>query len=95
MKSKNRQKIEEAHRAQVKYYLWTLEQNGITGARGILEYPKQRHTEGVELTDEDRLKIPDWIADIDRIVENDNCPKVIDKPVCKNCSYHDFCYASE
>ena len=88
-------KIEAAHRAQVKYYLWVLEQNGIAGARGVLEYPKQRHTEGVELTDNDRLSIPDWIATIDRLVDADECPKVIDKPVCKNCSYYDFCYADE
>ena len=88
-------KIESAHRAQVKYYLWVLEQNGIAGARGVLEYPKQRHTEGVELTDNDRLSIPDWIATIDRLVDADECPKVIDKPVCKNCSYYDFCYADE
>ena len=88
-------KIEHAHRAQVKYYLWILEQNGITGAKGILEYPKQRHTEGVELTDADRIAIPDWITAIDRIVETDTCPDVIDKPICKNCSYYDFCYADE
>lgn len=88
-------RIEAAHRAQVKYYLWVLEQNGIEGAKGILEYPKQRHTEGVELTDEDKVLIPKWIADIDRLVEADDCPKVLDMPVCKNCAYHDFCYADE
>ena len=92
---KKSSKIEEAHRAQVKYYLWVLEQNGITGARGILEYPKQRHTEGVELTDADRLLIPDWIAAIDRLVDSNSCPKVIDKPLCKNCSYYEFCYTDE
>ena len=88
-------KIEEAHRAQVKYYLWILEQNGIEGATGILEYPKQRHTEGVELTEEDRVLIPQWIDAITKIVENEQCPKVINKPVCKNCSYFDFCYADD
>jgi CRISPR-associated exonuclease Cas4 len=87
-------KIENAHRAQVKYYLWILEQNGITGAKGILEYPKQRHTEGVELTDEDRRQIPDWITAIDRLIENEVCPKVIDKPVCKNCAYFEYCYGT-
>ena len=92
---KKSSKIEEAHRAQVKYYLWVLENNGITGARGILEYPKQRHTEGVELTDEDRVLIPKWLAEVSKIIENETCPKVINKPVCKNCSYYEFCYADE
>ena len=44
---KKSDRMEGAHVAQVKYYLWILEQNGITGAKGILEYPKLRHTEGV------------------------------------------------
>ena len=92
---KKSDKIEVAHRAQVKYYLWVLERNGIEGATGILEYPKQRHTEKVELTDEDRVKIPEWIAEIERIIASDNCPKVINKPICKTCSYCDFCYADE
>ena len=92
---KKSSKIEEAHRAQVKYYLWVLENNGIAGARGILEYPKQRHTEGVELTDEDRVLIPKWLTEVSKIIEAETCPKVINKPVCKNCSYYEFCYADE
>jgi CRISPR-associated exonuclease Cas4 len=88
-------KIEDAHRAQVKYYLWILERNGIEGATGILEYPKQRHTEGVTLEIEDRGLIEGWLEDIRQIVEKEVCPKVIDKPVCKNCSYYEFCYADE
>ena len=92
---KKSNKIEAAHRAQVKYYLHVLERNGITGVKGILEYPKQRHIEVVELSDDDRVLIPIWEAEIKRIVENDACPKVINKPVCKNCSYHDFCYVAE
>ena len=92
---KKSDKLAEAYRAQVKYYLWILEKNGIEGATGLIEYPKQRHTEGVELTDEDRTLIPKWIAEIGKIVESEICPKVINKPVCKNCSYYEFCYADE
>ena len=92
---KKSDKLADAYRAQVKYYLWILEKNGIEGATGLIEYPKQRHTEGVELTDEDRTLIPKWIAEIGKIIENETCPKVINKPVCKNCSYFEFCYADE
>lgn len=87
--------IEEAHRAQVKYYLWVLEKSGIMGATGVLEYPKQRHTEGVELGVEDRELIEKWVKDIQIIIKKDTCPKTINKPMCKNCSYFDFCYADE
>jgi CRISPR-associated exonuclease Cas4 len=92
---KKSSKIEEAHRAQLKYYLFILEKNGIKGVKGILEYPKQRHTEGVELETEDRGLIEKWINDINRVIALATCPKVIDKPVCKNCSYNDFCYVGE
>ena len=92
---KKSDRLAHAYVAQVKFYIWLLEQEGITGAKGILEYPKQRCTEGVELTDEDRALIPNWIADIQNIIENEVCPKVIDKPVCKNCAYCEFCYAGE
>ena len=88
-------KIEDAHRAQVKYYLWILERNGVEGVKGILEYPKQRHTEGVELGSDDRELIMKWVKDIQTIIDAETCPKVINKPVCKNCSYCDFCYADE
>ena len=74
-----------------KYTFLTVKQE----KRGILEYPKQRHTEGVELTDEDRTMIPKWLAEVSKIIENETCPKVINKPVCKNCSYYEFCYADE
>ena len=92
---KKSNRIDSAHRAQVKFYLYVLERNGVEGVRGVLEYPKLRHTEGVELGAEDRGLIESWVEDIFRIVENEVCPKVIDKPVCKNCAYCEFCYAGE
>ena len=92
---KKSSKIEEAHRAQVKYYLWVLARNGIEGATGILEYPKQRHTEGVALSPKDSTDIETWIEAIQRIISDAQCPKVIDKPMCKQCSYCDFCYTDE
>jgi CRISPR-associated exonuclease Cas4 len=90
---KKSSKMEKAHEAQVKYYLWKLEQHGIEGATGILEYPKQRHTQVVLLTDDDRKAIPEWETKIVQFIENQQVPKIINKPICKNCSYYDFCYA--
>jgi len=90
---KKSDKAEQAHRAQVKYYLWLLEQEGILGATGVLEYPKQRKREEVELTDEDRQRIPQWIVHIERIINSNHCPPTINKPICKRCSYYEFCYS--
>ncbi len=92
---KKSDKMEEAHIAQVKYYLYILERNGIEGATGLLEYPKLRQTEQVFLTDEDREQIPVWQAAVEEIVEREECPPTINKKICKSCSYQEFCYVEE
>jgi CRISPR-associated exonuclease Cas4 len=92
--TKKSDKVEAAHEAQVKYYLWKLEQNGIEGATGIIEYPKQRHTTHIAaLTDADRKEIMTWEREITQIVEREQVPPVIKAKICKTCSYFEFCYA--
>lgn len=90
---KKSDKMEQAHLAQVKYYLYILEQNGIEGATGLLEYPKLKKTERVTLTDEDRADIPRWQAEIRALLACDTCPPRLNKPRCKSCSYYDWCYS--
>jgi CRISPR-associated exonuclease Cas4 len=86
-------KLEHVHVAQVKYYLHELEKNGIEGITGILEYPEQRKRTIVELTDEDReVIIPGWMTGVEAIVTAKECPPLIEKPYCKKCAFHDFCY---
>jgi CRISPR-associated exonuclease Cas4 len=90
---KKSDKIDEAHVWQLKYYIYVLEQNQISGVTGLLEYPKLRKTEEVLLTDDDRKRIVDMKEQIAQLIESDKCPETINKPRCKNCSYYDFCYA--
>jgi CRISPR-associated exonuclease Cas4 len=92
---KKSDKIEEAHEWQLKYYIYVLEQNGIDGVTGILEYPTMRQTNKVILTDIDRKRIQEIEKDICSIIESENCPTVIDSKICKQCSYYEFCYVSE
>ncbi len=89
---KKSDKMEPAHEAQVKYYLYKLKLYGIEGATGILEYPTQRHTVLITLTDDDVVTIQKWEAEITEIITKEEMPSVIDKPVCKRCSYFEFCY---
>jgi CRISPR-associated exonuclease Cas4 len=93
--TKKSNRAEAAHIAQVKYYIMVLERNGIGGVEGIIEYPTQRKTTRVVLTDADRADIVRWESDIARVVAQETCPKVTNKPICKNCSYFDFCYMNE
>ncbi|MCU0430981.1 MAG: CRISPR-associated protein Cas4 [Cytophagaceae bacterium] len=86
---------EVAHVWQVKYYLWLLEQQGVQGVTGILEYPKLRTREEVFITDHDRHEILILLKRIEEIIESENIPERISKNKCKNCSYYDFCWVEE
>ncbi len=89
---KKSDKMEAAHEAQVKYYLYKLKQHGVEGMTGVLEYPTLRHTSQIMLTDDDVQSIQKWEGDIMEIISREEMPGVIDKPVCKRCSYFEFCY---
>lgn len=91
---KKTDKIEEAHTWQLKYYIYILEKNGIPNVSGILEYPAIRHTAKVQLNENDKTEILKIIIEINNITQN-QCPSAIQHKICKSCSYHDFCYASE
>ncbi|MCI1778567.1 MAG: CRISPR-associated protein Cas4 [Bacteroidales bacterium] len=92
---KKSDKMEPAHEWQLKYYMYVFEKNGISGIKGILEYPVLRKTEPVELTDADRAKISNMEKEIVRIISSDACPPRIKRSFCRSCSYYDFCYSEE
>lgn len=92
---KKSSKLQMSHIWQVRYYIYILEQAGIEGVTGILEYPKERKTEEVLLSELDREYLMELIVKIEKLIQYDQCPPLINKPKCKNCSYYDFCYANE
>lgn len=92
---KKSDKIEVAHEWQLKYYIYVLERQGIEGVTGLLEYPTMRHTAKVELTVADRQYIIRIEKEIEALIKTDDCPPAINSKICNNCSYYEFCYASE
>lgn len=92
---KRSDKVEAAHEWQLKYYIYVFERNGIEGCIGILEYPTQRDTKKVTLTDDDRKEIKKMEQEILTLIESDTCPEKKKKSLCRSCSYFDFCYSSE
>lgn len=92
---KKSDKIETAHEWQVKYYIYILEQNGIEGVTGILEYPTLRQTNKIILSDLDRELIEEIKIDIEKIINSDSCPPVIESKICKRCSYYEFCFVGD
>lgn len=87
--------MEMAHEWQVKYYIWLLERNGITGARGLIEYPKLRETKEIHLAAGDAQYLEDTIKHIEVVISREICPEKINSKICKKCSYFDFCYSGE
>ena len=92
---KRSDRIETAHEWQVKYYIWLLELNDITGVHAILEYPKLRNRVKVVLENADRQYLEGIIPKIVLLKKNEECPVKINSKICKNCSYYDLCYVVE
>ena len=92
---KKSDKHEEAHEWQVKYYIYVLEMNGVTGVSGLLEYPRLHRTSEVFLTTPDKETIKEMVETIERIIKDEHCPDKISINRCKNCSYFDFCWLGE
>jgi len=92
---KKSDKLEAAHVWQLKYYLYVLQNAGIDGVTGVLEYPKQRQKEEILLSERDVSEIETMKTEIEHIMNANDCPAVINKPFCKRCAYYEFCYSGE
>lgn len=93
--TKRSDKVEKAYEWQVKFYLWLLKLNGIDEATAILEYPLLRHTDHLELLQDDITRLQKMIADIVLLKKSEQCPPVINAKICKSCSYYELCYIDE
>ena len=92
---KKSNQIEEAHIWQLKFYIYCLQQAGVEGVTGVLEYPKLRQKETITYESNDEAAIKTMMAKIYKIKELEACPDVINKSLCKRCSYYEFCYVTE
>lgn len=89
---KKSKKIEEASIFQVKYYLYYLEQRGVYGIKGKIDYPLLKKTCAIELNEEDKAEIEKALEEIKRIVNENVPPGLIKKNICKSCAYFDLCF---
>jgi len=94
--TKKSDKIEEAHVAQVKFYLYLLYLSGVHQCSGIIEYPKLRQrTQVPPLSEADLTQVRTWIDQVYTLITQAICPKVVHLPICKTCAYFEYCYADE
>ncbi|WP_025124240.1 CRISPR-associated protein Cas4 [Myroides odoratimimus] len=92
---KKSDKIEKAHIAQVKYYLYVLKQYGVEEPKVIIEYPKLKHRDFIEWNESFIVEVQQWLKEIIKIVKDDSCPFLEKKVICKKCSYYELCYIDE
>jgi CRISPR-associated exonuclease Cas4 len=90
---KKSNRLEDAHRLQLLYYLYYLKQKGASDISGELNYPKLKQRTRVELTSEAEAEVEQVITGIGDVLALPQAPAVINAPYCKRCSYADFCYA--
>lgn len=85
-------KMALADKMQILYYLYYLKKLGIN-KKGIINYPRLRKREFLELTEKDEKEIEKTLIEINKILKSEKPPPVINSPICKKCSYFEFCYA--
>lgn len=92
---KKSNKIEKAHIAQVKFYMYMLIKNGVLNPQAIIEYPKLRERKLILWETNFINEVERQIEEAIIILSKDECPSLLNKSICKQCSYYDFCYSGE
>ena len=84
-------KLKEAARWQLLYYLFYLKRLGVE-KRGVINYPKLRKREEVVLTPEAEEKLIEILKGIREVEELPSPPPPQKLPYCKRCSYYELCF---
>lgn len=100
--TKKSSSADEAHRWQLRFYLWLLALNGVTGPggdpfRGEINYPRQRDTEEVVLNgglggpDAERLR--EIVFGLRELSERSVPPeRKEERSFCRTCAFEELCY---
>lgn len=83
---KKSSKFKEASRWQLIYYLYVLKKLGVR-CKGVLNFPKERKVEKIELTSELEKKTEKVLRDIKRIVNMPHPPKTKQSEKIRRSSY--------
>jgi CRISPR-associated exonuclease Cas4 len=96
--TKKSRKAEDAHRWQLRFYLWLLQLNGVTRPsgepfKGELSYPRQRRTECVVLTSAHTERLQTIVEQLAALAEaNTPPPRHESRSFCRTCAFEALCY---
>lgn len=90
---KKTQSMKKSHEFQLLYYIYYLKrEKNLEDVIGYLNYPTNRKTIKIELTEDKEKELEDILKDIDNIIESD-IPKPKKSRICRKCAYFEFCFA--
>lgn len=86
---------ENASRWQLIYYLYVLKNKGVI-RKGRLQFVEKNRKESkveiIELTPDIENQLLLHIEHIEKLVQADNVPEIINMKKCSKCAYYEYCY---
>ena len=78
--------------AQVSYYMWYLNQQGLSIHQAVLHYPLQRKTKSIDWDETCAAKVEQDLYECQRILSA-TIPPVHHYGYCKKCAYENICFS--
>lgn len=90
---KKTQSMKKSHEFQLLYYIYYLKkEKGLKNIVGYLNYPTNRKTIKIELTEDKEKELENILNDINKIIES-AIPQPKKSRICRKCAYFEFCFA--
>lgn len=84
-----------ASKWQLLYYLKVLKSKGIE-RKGKLEFVEKNKGNNkilyFQLDEKLEKELDTYILEIEKLIEGNEIPQVLNKPQCKKCAYYEYCY---
>lgn len=87
-------RMTDADKLQMLFYLYQLEQRGLS-KKGLVSYIPEKKTEEIELDEERKKWVKEAISRAEEILARELPPVPQKKSYCSKCAYYEFCFITE
>lgn len=84
-------KLKDADRIQLLYYLYYLKSIGVE-KKGVINYPKMMKKEEIILTKDAEKEVENALLKVKEILSLDKPPVLNKLSYCTKCAYYEFCF---
>lgn len=87
--------VSSAHIKQLQYYIYRFKHDANLICTGMIDYPKLKRRQAVELSEEDEADIEKDMGEIEKIKSLALPPAAPDTAhtICKSCAYAEYCFS--